>query len=87
MLANMDGTEIRDAIEEAFKSRSNLATPASIFVLTDGAAHDLNGVQGAVSAAIAKAKVHNVLLRLFCLDIGNPVSKVIFNIYCDRTSS
>jgi len=81
MRADHGGTEIRAALEEAFKSRSSPSTPASVFVLTDGEAYDLDGVQACVAAAVAKSKVAKVLLRLFCLGIGNSVSKVIIHLY------
>ncbi|KIJ27180.1 hypothetical protein M422DRAFT_191319, partial [Sphaerobolus stellatus SS14] len=72
--ANYGGTEIRAALDVAFRSRSDSATPASVFVLTDGEAYDLDGVQATVADAISRSKASNSLLRLFCLGIGNAVS-------------
>lgn len=80
MSSNYGGTEIRSAIEAAFVSRSlnpqGQNTPTSVFVLTDGQASDLDGVQSSIQQAVAKAKADNVLLRVFCMGIGDAVSKV-----------
>ena len=81
MEADFGGTEIRSAIEEAFRSRSDPNKPTSVFILTDGDAYDLDGVQEAVTEHITKARLSNSLLRLFCLGIGDGVSKVRFMLF------
>lgn len=80
MTANFGGTEIRAAIEGAFASRvarpKSGITATSVFVLTDGEAYDIDGVKSAISDSVRKAKAEGLLLRVFCMGIGNTVSKV-----------
>jgi uncharacterized protein with von Willebrand factor type A (vWA) domain len=85
MTANYGGTDINRAIEFASQSRSNLKAPASIFVLTDGEAYHIDNVQITVACEVNRAKWSNTLLRLFCMGIGNTVSKVasfLLNFFC-----
>ena len=79
--ANYGGTEMRTAVEYAFKSRAdakdqNLSEkiPTSVFVLTDGEAWDLRGLVDCVSQNCEAAKTGGSLLRTFVLGVGNEVS-------------
>jgi hypothetical protein len=76
--SNYGGTEIRSALEYAFSSRaasgSTDKTPASVFVLTDGEAWDLEGVVNSVSNHVMTARNENKLLRTFVMGVGNQVS-------------
>ncbi|CAG8770693.1 16037_t:CDS:2, partial [Acaulospora colombiana] len=78
--ANFGGTELRSAIQFAFKGRTSAkssskdAIPTSVFVLTDGEAWDLDGVLHEISDAVKTAKDNKSLLRTFVLGVGNDVS-------------
>lgn len=79
--ASYGGTEMRAALRFAFQSRLALSPtsstekpPASVFVLTDGEAWDLNGVVEIVTENVEAAKKQNSLLRTFVLGVGNQVS-------------
>jgi len=76
MQANFGGTEIRGALEAAFNSWSNPTVPATVIVLTDGQAYDLEGVKICITQSVAEAKLMNSLLRIFCMGIGDAVSRV-----------
>jgi len=76
MSSNFGGTEIRLALKAAFKSRSDITIPATVFILTDGQASDLEGVKTAIAGAVKQAKAFGSLLRVFSMGIGNAVSKV-----------
>ncbi|KIJ39436.1 hypothetical protein M422DRAFT_781016 [Sphaerobolus stellatus SS14] len=77
MSADFGSTEIRSAIVAAIKSRSDAATPTAIFVLTDGEAWDLEGVESVVTQTIQQSNASNSLLRLFCMGLGDSVSKAM----------
>ncbi|KAG8840019.1 hypothetical protein FRC20_005835, partial [Serendipita sp. 405] len=78
--ANYEGTELRSALEFAFRSREGLKSggkkgPTSIFVLTDGEAWDLDGVIQIVERNCERVKNRDgELLRTFILGVGNQVS-------------
>ena len=78
--ASYGGTELRSALQFAFSSRQALTSnateklPASVFVLTDGEAWDLDGVINLVTENVEAAKKQNSLLRAFVLGVGNEVS-------------
>ena len=78
--ANYSGTELRSALQFAFSSRQALAPnstekpPASVFVLTDGEAWDLDGIINLVTENVEAAKRQDSLLRAFVLGVGNQVS-------------
>jgi hypothetical protein len=80
--SNFGGTEIRSALEYAFSNRaasgripgSTDKMPASVFVLTDGEAWDLEGVVNSVTSYVAAAKNDGKLLRTFVMGVGNQVS-------------
>ncbi|KIM20227.1 hypothetical protein M408DRAFT_30544 [Serendipita vermifera MAFF 305830] len=78
--ANYGGTSLRSALRFAFSSRQALAAnstekpPASVFVLTDGEAWDLDGVNNLVRESVESAKKQDELLRAFVLGVGNQVS-------------
>lgn len=83
MTANFGGTEMKNSLVAAFSSRAVQGAddvPTSVFVLTDGQCHDLDGVRDAVKSAIATtralAKTQKMFLRVFCMGIGDAVSKV-----------
>lgn len=84
MTANFGGTEMKNALATAFSSRAiqgAVDTPTSVFVLTDGQSHDLDGVRASISQAISmtktQAKTEKMFLRIFCMGIGDAVSKVV----------
>lgn len=82
--ADYGGTEIRRALGYAYylraaamKSTGSILierTPASVFILTDGEAWDLDGVITSVSNHAAYAKKDGALLRTFVMGVGNQVS-------------
>lgn len=83
MTANFGGTEMKNALLAAFSSRAAQGTedvPTSVFVLTDGQSHDLDGVRAAISQTISStkslAKTQKMFLRVFCMGIGDAVSRV-----------
>jgi Mg-chelatase subunit ChlD len=83
MLANFGGTEMKNALQTAFSSRAAQVSedlPTSVFVLTDGQCYDMDGVRAAIAQAMAttrsSAKSRNAFLRVFCMGIGDAVSKV-----------
>ncbi|KIJ39446.1 hypothetical protein M422DRAFT_210327 [Sphaerobolus stellatus SS14] len=77
MQANFGGTEIRAALEAAFNSWSNPKKPATVFVLTDGQAYDLEGVKSTISQAVMQTKSLKGLLRVFCMGIGDQASRAM----------
>jgi len=79
--SNYGGTELRSALEFAFKGRAAYGKkeaddkiPASVFILTDGEAWDLRGVLDTVTNNVEEAKKEDSLLRAFVLGVGNQVS-------------
>ncbi|KAJ7657896.1 von Willebrand factor type A domain-containing protein [Mycena polygramma] len=72
MQANYGGTEIRAALAYCFAARKP-DRPTSLFVLTDGAAWDVNGVLSEVKASV-KSCTAQTYLRVFVLGIGNSAS-------------
>lgn len=76
IVADMGGTEIKEALIAAFTSRSSPATPTSVFVLTDGEYWDLHDIQAATRTHVDQSKSATSFLRVFCMGIGNAVSKV-----------
>ncbi|KIM28456.1 hypothetical protein M408DRAFT_308375 [Serendipita vermifera MAFF 305830] len=80
--ATYGGTELRSALKYAFNQRSSVKSPmsdeggcpASVFILTDGEAWDLNGVVDVVQEHAIVAKQRGDLLRTFVLGVGNQVS-------------
>lgn len=77
MLANYGGTEMRHALAAAFGTRRpGEDLPVSVFVLTDGQCYDLDGVQSEIRGRIAQARGKSSFLRVFCMGIGDAVSKV-----------
>ncbi|KAL8280106.1 hypothetical protein RQP46_007436 [Phenoliferia psychrophenolica] len=72
MHANFGGTEIRAALEVAFRARKT-DRPTSLFVLTDGDAWDLDAVLESVKSAVASAPA-GAYLRTFTLGIGESAS-------------
>ena len=79
--ANYGGTEMRAAVEYAFKSRADAKNqnspekiPTSVFVLTDGEAWDLERLVDRVSKNCEAAKASGSLLRTFVLGVGDNVS-------------
>jgi hypothetical protein len=85
MIANYGGTEMKLALATAFTSRlshgSGENIPASVFVLTDGQCYDLDGVQAEIRNHVAQAKARGTFLRVFCMGIGDAVSKVRYISY------
>ncbi|KAF8510549.1 von Willebrand factor type A domain-containing protein [Hysterangium stoloniferum] len=76
--ANYGGTEIRSALETAFGSRTkDVNTPTTVFILTDGEAYDLAGVQTAITQHVSQSKGKVNFLRVFCMGIGDAVSKAM----------
>lgn len=77
--ANYGGTEIRSALDYAFKNKTKekmdgKPIPVAVFVLTDGEAWDLDNVIATVSQAAVQAQKEYSLLRTFVLGVGNDVS-------------
>ncbi|KAF7345094.1 hypothetical protein MVEN_01673000 [Mycena venus] len=72
MNADYGGTEIRNALRRCFETRKT-DRPTSVFVLTDGAAWDVDGVLTKVKGAVARAPAQ-AYLRVFVLGIGNSAS-------------
>ncbi|KAF7345097.1 hypothetical protein MVEN_01673400 [Mycena venus] len=72
MNADYGGTEIRSALQRCFETRKT-DRPTSVFVLTDGAAWDVDGVLTEVKGAVARAPAQ-AYLRVFVLGIGNSAS-------------
>ncbi|KAJ7737877.1 von Willebrand factor type A domain-containing protein, partial [Mycena maculata] len=72
MRADYGGTEIRAALQECFAMRT-LGRPASIFLLTDGDAWDLDAVLTTVKTAMMTTPEDSPL-RVSVLGIGNGVS-------------
>ncbi|KAJ7143287.1 von Willebrand factor type A domain-containing protein [Mycena crocata] len=72
MDASYGGTDIREALAHCFAARK-LDRPTSLFLLTDGAAWDVNGVLAEVKAAVADCPAQ-AYLRIFVLGIGNSAS-------------
>ncbi|KAJ7778541.1 von Willebrand factor type A domain-containing protein [Mycena metata] len=72
MQANYGGTRIREALVRCFAARKT-DRPTSVFVLTDGAAWDVDGVlkEVKVSVSAGTAQAH---LRVSVLGIGNSAS-------------
>ncbi|KAJ7041177.1 von Willebrand factor type A domain-containing protein [Mycena alexandri] len=72
MQADFGGTRIREALAHCFKTRKG-DRPTSVFVLTDGAAWDVDGVLLEVKAAVASSTAQ-AYLRVSVLGIGNSAS-------------
>ncbi|GAA5971822.1 hypothetical protein JCM11641_001528 [Rhodosporidiobolus odoratus] len=70
--ADYGGTEMKKALDSTFALR-NKERPTSVFVLTDGDAWDLEGVNSAVKAAVS-ASTLTAPLRVFVLGIGTSAS-------------
>ncbi|GAA5822106.1 hypothetical protein JCM11251_004859 [Rhodosporidiobolus azoricus] len=75
MDANFGGTEMRNALDSVFKERKK-DVPTSLFVLTDGDAWDLAGVNDSVKKAVSSSDVA-APLRVFVLGIGNSASTAL----------
>jgi hypothetical protein len=81
--ANYEGTQLRSALQYAFKSRVSAVssfkdtTPTTVFVLTDGETWDLDAIIREVTISVKEAKDHDSLLRVFVLGIGNQVSSAM----------
>ncbi|KAK7055137.1 von Willebrand factor type A domain-containing protein [Favolaschia claudopus] len=69
MDADYGGTEIRQALARCCEARRT-DRPTSVFVLTDGAAWDLDGVFNVIKGAVASAPVQ-AYLRVFVLGMGD----------------
>jgi hypothetical protein len=76
MIADHGGTEMKQALEYAFATRQG-HEPATMFVLTDGQSYDLEGVRDTIREHVDRSKGHLSFLRVFCMGIGNAVSKVL----------
>jgi len=79
MEANYGGTEIRRALDYAFKNKTKgqidgKPIPVAVFVLTDGEAWNLDNVIATVSRAAVQAQKESSLLRTFVLGVGDDVS-------------
>jgi len=79
MEANYGGTEIRSALDYAFKNKTKeqidgKPIPVAVFVLTDGEAWNLDNVIATVSQAAVQAQKESSLLRTFVLGVGDDVS-------------
>ncbi|KAJ7482238.1 von Willebrand factor type A domain-containing protein [Mycena galericulata] len=72
MEATYGGTQIREALAHCFLRRKT-DRPTSVFLLTDGAAWDVDGVLSEVNAAVASCPPH-AFLRVSVLGIGNSAS-------------
>ncbi|KAJ7778540.1 von Willebrand factor type A domain-containing protein [Mycena metata] len=72
MEANYGGTLIRDALVRCFAARKT-DRPTSVFVLTDGAAWDVDGVLKEVKLSVS-AGTAQAYLRVSVLGIGNSAS-------------
>ncbi|KAJ7778536.1 von Willebrand factor type A domain-containing protein [Mycena metata] len=72
MQADFGGTRIREALAHCFGARKG-DRPTSVFVLTDGAAWDVEGVLTEVKAAVASSAAQ-AYLRVSVLGIGNSAS-------------
>jgi hypothetical protein len=70
--ANYGGTKIREALAHCFAARKT-DRPTSVFVLTDGAAWDVDGVLAEVKTAVASGTAQ-AYLRVSVLGIGNSAS-------------
>jgi hypothetical protein len=75
MTADHGGTEMKQALLFAFRSRQH-RSPTTVFALTDGQSYDLEGVHDAVRDEVVNSKGDMTFLRVFCMGIGNAVSKV-----------
>ncbi|KAG0593169.1 hypothetical protein KC19_1G308500 [Ceratodon purpureus] len=73
MEADMGGTEMLSAFEEAFKQRRE-DMPLQIFLLTDGEIWDVESLCTTVVEAVRKGKESNSFVRVFSLGIGDAVS-------------
>ncbi|KAJ7145812.1 vault protein inter-alpha-trypsin domain-containing protein [Mycena epipterygia] len=69
MKADYGGTKIREALAHCFMMRKT-DRPTSVFLLTDGAAWDVDGVLNEVKAAVAGCSAQ-AYLRVSVLGIGN----------------
>jgi hypothetical protein len=75
MSADFGGTEMQAALLATFSSRTGAnPPPASVFVLTDGECWNLDAVRGTIRNAVNAST--SSFLRVFCMGIGNQVSKV-----------
>ncbi|KAJ7468643.1 von Willebrand factor type A domain-containing protein [Mycena latifolia] len=72
MQADYGGTRIREALAHCFGARKT-DRPTSVFLLTDGAAWDVDGVLREVKAAVASCSAQ-AYLRVSVLGIGNSAS-------------
>ncbi|KAF7345092.1 hypothetical protein MVEN_01672800 [Mycena venus] len=72
MQADYGGTKIREALAHCFAARQT-DRPTSVFVLTDGAAWDIDGVLAEVKTAVANCAAQ-AYLRVSVLGIGNSAS-------------
>jgi hypothetical protein len=76
MGADLGGTEMELGLKAAFSSRTSAARPTSVFVLTDGECWELDAVQAVISKHVNLSRGTVSPLRVFCMGIGNAVSKV-----------
>lgn len=79
MTADHGGTEMKQALAYAFRTRQT-NDPATVFVLTDGQSYDLDGVRDIIQEYVNKSKGHASFLRVFCMGIGNAVSKAMCDV-------
>jgi hypothetical protein len=73
MEADMGGTEMRSAFEEAFRLRRR-DVPLQIFLLTDGEIWDVGSLCDVIREAVDEGERRNSSVRVFSLGIGDSVS-------------
>lgn len=76
MGADLGGTEMELALKVAFSSRTSATKPTSVCVLTDGECWELDAVQAVIRKHVVLSRGSSSFLRVFCMGIGNAVSKV-----------
>lgn len=74
MRADFGGTEVKAALEAAFKQRPQSEDPMAVFVLTDGEAWDVQGVIDCVSTTVGASQGQ---IRVFVLGVGEQVSRAV----------
>lgn len=81
MNANYGGTKIQSALDAVFQTHhKDREIPLTVFVLTDGEAYDLNGVQSTVAEHVNQFEDKDNFLRVFCMGIGDSVSRVCMGV-------
>lgn len=71
--ADMGGTEIAGAVEEAFQRRRR-DVPSQLFLLTDGEVWDVDTLCATIREAVDEGERSNAFVRVFSLGIGDAVS-------------